>query len=301
MFVSASSAGRARPARVVSLAAVLALQATRPYAAIAQAPDGPTFDVATVDTALLGAGLWLTSIGVAAQIDRWAETPACRGEPDAETGLCDTAGIFVLDRPTFRHHWRGADEASDVLLLTMLTSPFAYSGIRAGLDDRLDEPLDTFAGSSAVSFQALGAVALATGIVKLIVRRPRPLTYDASFSREERFDGDARLSFPSGHTSMAFGSATLLAVMAHQEIADPGLKAAVIASGFGAASAVGYLRIAARKHFLTDVLAGAALGAGVAGLVAGIQLADDAPDPAAEEVGASQPASVFHFGWGGTF
>lgn len=250
---------------------------------------------------LVGAGLWVTSIGVAAQVDRWSETPACRAEPDPDTGVCDAAGIFLLDRPTFRHHWRGADEASDVLLVTMLAGPFAYAGARAGLDDRLDQPLDTFGRSAAVSFQALGAVALATGILKLIVRRPRPLTYDPAFSREERFDGDARLSFPSGHTSIAFGSATLLAVMAHEEIADPSLKAAVIASGFGAASAVGYLRIAARKHFLTDVLAGAALGAGVAGLVAGIQLADDGADPAESSAGAGHPVSTFHFGWGGTF
>lgn len=286
--------GRAQPKLCL---AALALLAAAPLAVRAEAPEAPTFDVRTADTALVGAGLWVTSVGLAAQIDRWAETPACRASVDPATGLCDVGRIFVIDRPGFRHYWRGADEASDVLLLSLLTTPFAYAGLRSGLDGGLDASAEAFGRSAAVSFQALGAVALSTGLLKLIVRRPRPLTYDSRFAREERFDGDARLSFPSGHTSMAFGSATLLAVMAHEEIEDPGLRVAVMASGFGAAAATGYLRIAARKHFLTDVLAGAALGAGVAGLVAGLQLADGSE---AASAGAPAPGR-FHLGWGGTF
>jgi membrane-associated phospholipid phosphatase len=38
---------------------------------------------------------------------------------------------------------------------------------------------------------------------------------------------------------------------------------AVYAAGFGAAAAVGYLRIAADEHWLSDVVAAAAVGAGL--------------------------------------
>jgi len=277
------------------VAAALGLGAP-PSVARGQAPRGPTFDVDVADTMLIGVGLWATGFGIGRQAHRFAETPACRTAPEAETGLCDRSRIFALDRPTFTHTWRGADAASDVLLVGMVFSPFAYTGARVATDDRVDEVDRTFGRSASVAFQALGAVALATNVLKMVVRRPRPLTYDAHFSREERFDGDARLSFPSGHTSMAFGAATVIAVMAHEELSNPDLRVAAIAGSFGAATAVGYLRIAARKHFLTDVLAGAALGSGVAWLVAGTQLADDAGsgDPGGATAG-------WRFTWGGTF
>lgn len=277
--------------------ALAALLAGLPFPAGAQAPSGSTFDADPADTLLVGLGLWVTGLGLSAQSRRWSETPACRNDPIGPDALCDRERIFVLDRPTFAHHWDGADAASDVLLLTMLGAPFAYAGVRSGIDDGLDQPADAFGRSAAVSFQALGAVMLATNVLKLVVRRPRPLTYDAGFSREERFDGDARLSFPSGHTSLAFGTATVIAIMAEREVRDPGLRAALIAGSFGAATATGYFRIAARKHFLTDVLAGAALGAGVAALVAGLQVYDDAapgPDDATGESG-------WRFAIGGTF
>ena len=59
------------------------------------------------------------------------------------------------------------------------------------------------------------------------------------------------LSFPSGHTSNSFLWATV--VSRHY-----GWKAGIPA--FAAASYVGASRIASRKHFLTDVVAGATLG-----------------------------------------
>lgn len=263
-----------------------------------QAPSGPTFDVDIADTTLAGLGLWVTGLGIGAQAMRWEGTPACRSAPRGSAELCDRDRIFALDRPAFAHSWRAADAASDVLLMAMLVSPFAYSTGRAVLDDRLEEPGRTLGQSAAVSFQALGAVLLATTILKLVVRRPRPLTYDARFSREERFDGDARLSFPSGHTSMAFAAASLTSIMIHEEVADPGVRAAGIAGAFGAAALVGYFRIAARKHFSTDVLAGALLGGGLAALVAWPRLADDEGRSRGD---GSSGGGSFRLGWGGTF
>lgn len=260
----------------------------------AQAPAGPTFDVDIADTALLGLGFWAVGLGVGAQDHRFTGTAACRRDVGPEQ-LCNPDRIFVLDRPTYGHRWRGAAPASDVLLLGMLASPVGYAGIRVAADGRVEQPAETFGRSAAVSVQALGAVLLATNVLKLVVRRPRPLTYDPEFRLEKRLEGDARLSFPSGHTSMAFGAATVLSVMIAEETTDPGVRAAGIGAAFGAATLVGYLRIAARRHFLTDVLAGAALGAGLAYLVAGTQLAED--DGAAGEDGASG----FRFAVGGTF
>ena len=71
---------------------------------------------------------------------------------------------------------------------------------------------------------------------------------------EERPDQSDDLSFPSGHTSIAFTNATLL----YYEYKDSNLWYA--SSGFLFATATGILRIANNKHYTSDVLAGAGIG-----------------------------------------
>lgn len=75
------------------------------------------------------------------------------------------------------------------------------------------------------------------GLFKLAIRRDRPC---APACGAERPDA----SFLSGHTALAFSSGCRL-----------GLTLPI-------AGGTGYLRIASAKHWLTDVLAGAALGCG---------------------------------------
>jgi membrane-associated phospholipid phosphatase len=72
--------------------------------------------------------------------------------------------------------------------------------------------------------------------------------------KEERPDGSNNLSFPSGHTAIAFTNATLL----FQEYKDSNLWYA--SSGFVFATATAILRIANNKHYSSDVLAGAGIG-----------------------------------------
>jgi hypothetical protein len=72
--------------------------------------------------------------------------------------------------------------------------------------------------------------------------------------KEERPDYSDNLSFPSGHTAMAFTNAALL----YYEYKDSNLWYA--SSGFLFATATGMLRIANNKHYTSDVLAGAGIG-----------------------------------------
>jgi len=71
---------------------------------------------------------------------------------------------------------------------------------------------------------------------------------------EERPDQSDDLSFPSGHTSIAFTNAALL----YYEYKDSNVWYA--SSGFLFATATGVLRIANNKHYTSDVLAGAGIG-----------------------------------------
>lgn len=72
--------------------------------------------------------------------------------------------------------------------------------------------------------------------------------------KEERPDQSDDLSFPSGHTSVAFTNAALL----YYEYKDSNLWYA--GSGFLFATATGILRIANNRHYTSDVLAGAGIG-----------------------------------------
>lgn len=70
----------------------------------------------------------------------------------------------------------------------------------------------------------------------------------------QRPDGSGYNSFPSGHTAQAFAAATFLS----EEYKDQFKWMPYVA--YGVASGVGALRIANNKHYISDVLVGAALG-----------------------------------------
>jgi len=70
---------------------------------------------------------------------------------------------------------------------------------------------------------------------------------------EERPDGSDNKSFPSGHTALAFASATTLYRRYGWEYAVP---------AYALATLTGAARVAARKHYWWDALAGAAIGCG---------------------------------------
>lgn len=74
---------------------------------------------------------------------------------------------------------------------------------------------------------------------------------------ERRPDGSDDKSFPSGHTSVSFAAATSLEKRYGWKLGAPALAVA---------SFVGFARVAADRHYVHDVLAGAAIG-GAAGFL----------------------------------
>lgn len=101
----------------------------------------------------------------------------------------------------------------------------------------------------------MGAAFLATGIVtqstKRIVDRKRPFeTYSFIITRDDESGG---LSFPSGHTSSAFCTATSLSLRYR--------KWYVIVPSYIFATSVAWARMYQGVHYPSDVLAGALVGA----------------------------------------
>lgn len=87
-----------------------------------------------------------------------------------------------------------------------------------------------------------------TQSLKLIAKYPRP-------------DGAGNDAFPSGHTTQAFTSATLL----HKEYGARSIWYSV--GGYGIATTTGALRMLNNRHWLSDVLFGAGVGIGATQVV----------------------------------
>jgi undecaprenyl-diphosphatase len=86
--------------------------------------------------------------------------------------------------------------------------------------------------------------------LKYIIRRERPYVAHPEYKPYE-YDGSP--SFPSGHTSFAFATATNLSLEYPQWY--------IIVPSYLYAGAIGYSRIHLGAHYPSDVLAGAIVGA----------------------------------------
>lgn len=89
--------------------------------------------------------------------------------------------------------------------------------------------------------------------IKYVVARERPFVHYGS-----GLDEDDYVSFLSGHSALAFAVVTSAGVIAHER--GYATEPYIWAIGMPLAATTAYLRIAADKHYFTDVTAGAALG-----------------------------------------
>jgi membrane-associated phospholipid phosphatase len=177
---------------------------------------------------------------------RWCAPPAFdRGARDAlrwnDTGLADVLSNldgFVLAP----------------LVPLALTAGASWRDL--GTDDAVDDGL-------AIAESAISSL-LVDQAVKFAVGRERPFVHFAPPGRAHETDDD--LSFYSGHTSTVFAFATAAGTVAsrrHQPLAP-----LVWGLGLGFAATTGYLRIAADKHYATDVLCGLGVGSALGALYA---------------------------------
>jgi membrane-associated phospholipid phosphatase len=237
--------------KAAALAVCLSLAVAVPAPAHADdATDEDRLRVTRLDGVVIGAGTLLLVLSEIA-LKRDLAPEACR--------WCDERGPNSLDRSvreTLR--WdspRAAHLLSNVSGFALApASAFGLMAVAAARDGKLSRwPTD-----AVLILESAILAADLNQLVKMTAGRSRPFV---RFRADGLVDEDDHLSFYSGHTSLAFslavGAGTVASVRGYR------LAPLVWASGLTLAATTGWLRLAADKHYFTDVMTGAVVGSAV--------------------------------------
>jgi len=159
--------------------------------------------------------------------------------------------------------WRDIDRADTLSNITgFALAPLAAIGVTA-LAAHHDDALGNGGIDTLIIAEATSLAADVNQIVKFAVGRERPFVHalppEAKGSTAHPADNNT--SFYSGHTNLVFALALSSGTVASMR----GYRwaPAVWASGLTIAAATGYLRIAADRHYFTDVMLGAVTGSAI--------------------------------------
>jgi membrane-associated phospholipid phosphatase len=212
------------------------------------------------DAALVTTGF--TSLGISFYLDHQVMPLT-----EEEVAGLSKDRINVLDRWVCSRWSPKASKASDIVVSSVLLSPLAML-----MSGRIREDAGTVGlmYAETLAFSLAGAF-----LTKGLFKRIRPAVYNPDVPMDYKVgNSEARKSFYSGHTTMAFSAAVFTAKVYSDFYPDSDWRPVVWATTLSAASTVGVLRMLAGKHFTTDVLAGAATGAFLGYLVPAIHKRD---------------------------
>ncbi len=214
---------------------------------------------------LLTLGAWSTTFGLNAHGAPYTPESVYAVDFERDLTLTGTAAAFTfvplaprdttrprgsdsvngLDRWVVGNSSALADHLRDGEVFVFLVAPATANGVRLLFSRAFAEDLVVYS-------QALAANFALHHLVRDLVSRPRPEVVAGAERGQEGFR-----SFYSGHTSTAFTALTASAYTLHLR-AHAGAWPWIAATVLGAS--VGLERVLAGKHFVTDVVAGAAVG-----------------------------------------
>jgi membrane-associated phospholipid phosphatase len=239
---------------------------------------------ATVSLTAVASSLLLTNATALAQTP--PQTRALRWDPAADTtvtgvgtALWLATEAFELELAPRRCRWCNVDPLDDGVrggliwrntgladtlsnVTGFVLAPLASAGLNA-VAAAHEGALHDVSEDTLLMAEAVVVTAAVTEVTKMLVGRERPFAHALRSDQNEgtRQPADDNLSFFSGHTAGAFAVAAAAGTIGTLR----GYRWAPLAWSAGGAMAAttAYLRIAADKHWLTDVIAGAVVGAGI--------------------------------------
>jgi membrane-associated phospholipid phosphatase len=228
-------------------------------ASVARAQEEPAVERAQI--AELRYELWLDASITGGAVAWWIISEILKGEIGPSTcAWCDPPGVDIAVRDAL--HWGDSDSPDTISYLTALAAgPIVVFG--------LDLLAAYGEGQLDAGWVDLLLIAEATAIamainqtVKLIAARERPFVnaLDATPEEKDRTaqPSDNNLSFYSGHATFVFALAVAGGTIATMR--GYRLMPWIWTGGLVVAIATAYLRIAADRHYLSDILVGVAAG-----------------------------------------
>lgn len=159
--------------------------------------------------------------------------------------------------------WKNTDTAATVSsLIGFIVEPAAMMGLTA-VSEANESAIRRFPVDALLITEATVIAADLNQIAKFAFARERPFVHylprapDAIRALTDS-PSDDNLSFFSGHTTLAFAVATAAGTV--NTLRGYRLAPVVWGAGMTMAVSVGYLRIAADKHYFSDVMTGAVVG-----------------------------------------
>jgi membrane-associated phospholipid phosphatase len=165
--------------------------------------------------------------------------------------------INSFDRPAAYYDPTGfasANSKSDILMTVFVASPLLLvfdKKIRGDWVDMLTMLGAAHGIDNTIFFSSI-----------LLVRSPRPLTYNPALSIEEKIGVGKTNSFPSGHVSWTATSTFFMAKVYTDYHHIKGWKRMLFFTGAAVPpTLIGYYRVHAGRHFSSDAIVGGLLGA----------------------------------------
>jgi membrane-associated phospholipid phosphatase len=198
------------------------------------------------DAPILAAGLGLSYLGLTLIKNKAELTPS-------EIALKSKDDVFFIDRFAAGDFREKADKDSYI--------PFYGAFAIAPIVSLIDGKQRNHYGQVSVMFlETMSAAAASFTLAAGLVQRSRPLVYNTSLPLAKRQDSDEQRSFFAGHTAST-AAATFFAAKVFSDFnPDSKLKPYIWTVAAVVPAVVGYQRLRAGKHFLTDNLLGYGVG-----------------------------------------
>ena len=162
----------------------------------------------------------------------------------------DPQEVNSFDRPFMAPYSKTLDDLSLVPAIAVALSPAVL----------LTQPSSEYLTIGLMYIESFAITYGSKELIKYLVHRERPYMYDANTPMSLVQDEEHNESFLSGHTALAFNGASFASYVFCKYNPDSKWKIPVIAASYSLAAATAAMRVASGCHFVTDVLAGAALG-----------------------------------------
>ncbi len=227
-----------------------------PKAAITPTVGRTTFDIDPIaDSAMIA-----VSLGFAGTLELVNSTGEIR--PQQISPTFDRNSLIWIDRSAAK---RTPDPHAGTYSTIGLGAALAFAFVDPVLSGVRENSVQTGLADAFMYSEALSFTLAMTNVVKMAVRRPRPIAYieAAKHPGDQNNSTDSALSFFSGHsaiTATVGATATYLAFARSPHTARPWIT---LLASVGLTTFVSVERVRAGRHFPTDVIAGSVVGAGI--------------------------------------